>query len=120
MPYDVLWLGIDIPLEKLEKKIRLRLHARLKAGMIAEAKRLHARGLSYKRMHELGLEYRYMADYVQEKISKEEMTERLARAIRDYAKRQVRWFKRNPEIVWVTSSAQALTLARKFIGGRSR
>ncbi|HZT36169.1 MAG TPA: tRNA (adenosine(37)-N6)-dimethylallyltransferase MiaA, partial [Nitrososphaera sp.] len=53
--YEVLWLGLNPEKRILDKKIALRLKARLKAGMIAEAKRLHAQGLSYKRMNELGL-----------------------------------------------------------------
>jgi tRNA dimethylallyltransferase len=97
---DVLWLGITLTPEELKKKIHTRLEARLEAGMLEEAKRLHAGGLSYERMDELGLEYRYMARFLQGKISYEEMKEQLEREIRKYAKRQMTWFKRNKEIHW--------------------
>jgi len=98
--YDVLWLGIAQPVKKLEKKIRLRLSARMKQGMVAEAKRLHAAGLSYKRMEELGLEYRSLARFLQGVITRDQMTDELNRAIRKYAVRQIRYWKRNKDILW--------------------
>lgn len=116
---DILWLGIN-PTEKiLHKNIHTRLLARLKTGMIAEAKRLHAKGLSYKRMEQLGLEYRYMARLLQHKITKEEFVIELEREIQKYAKRQLRWFIRNKDIHWIKNSpksragtSEALKIAR--------
>ena len=113
--YDVLWLGLNPGELILKKKIRARLHVRIKAGMIAEAKKLHKAGLSYKRMDELGLEYRSMSRLLQNKITKQEFEVELERAIIHYAKRQMRWFKRNKDIAWVTSMTQALRLAKAFI-----
>ena len=113
--YDVLWLGLNPGMEKLQKNIKLRLRARLKAGMLAEAKRLHKGGLSYKRMEALGLEYRGLARFLQGKISKVGMELELNRAITHYAKRQLRWYKRNPNIHWVNGKAEALQLSKKFI-----
>jgi tRNA dimethylallyltransferase len=66
--------------------------------MVAEAKRLHRQGVSYKRMEALGLEYRYLARLLQKKITKEEFLTQLESAIYDYARRQVTYFKRNEEI----------------------
>lgn len=101
--YDVLWIGINPPFATLEKKINARLSARIKGGMIAEAKRLRNAGLSYKRMEELGLEYRSLARFLQGKISKKEMEEELQRDIRRYAKKQLMYWKRNKEIAWFDS-----------------
>ena len=115
--YDVLWLGLNPGLEMLEKRISKRLHDRLKAGMLKEAKKLHAEGLSYKRMKALGLEYRSMAEYLQGKITKEEMVTNLERAITNYAKRQLRWFKRNGNIVWIKNKSEALQLSKEFLAG---
>src|SRR3989344_4590439 len=65
------WIGIDLPDKKLKKKIHLRLLSRMRGGMLAEVKRLHTRGLSWKRMESFGLEYRWLARYLQNKITKE-------------------------------------------------
>ncbi|MES2006949.1 MAG: tRNA (adenosine(37)-N6)-dimethylallyltransferase MiaA, partial [Patescibacteria group bacterium] len=90
---DILWLGIAPDEKVLHKKIHVRLLARMKAGMVSEAKRLHAQGLSYKRMKELGLEYRSLAELLLGEATKEEVLPRLEAAIRNYAKRQLTWFR---------------------------
>jgi tRNA dimethylallyltransferase len=113
--YGVLWLGIEVPQKKLGRKINERLIARIKQGMIAETKRLHAHGLSYKRMDELGLEYRYLARHLQGKLTKDEMIEQLDRAIRNYAKRQLRYLRRNKHIVWIKTERDALANVRQFL-----
>ena len=113
--YDVLWLGLNPGIEELQKKITARLLMRIKSGMLAEAKKLHKGGLSYKRMGALGLEYRSMALYLQGKITIKEMIIELDSAITNYAKRQLKWFKRNQSIVWVANKAEALKLAREFL-----
>lgn len=92
--YAVEWVYIDKPDAVLKRRIHARLLARMKAGMVAEARTLHARGLSWKRMESLGLEYRYLARYLQKKISKNEMLVQLETEIWHYAKRQRTWWKR--------------------------
>ena len=53
--------------------------------------------------------------YLQGKISKDEMVEKLNIAIRQYAKRQMTWFKRNKNIHWITNEEEADKLLRAFI-----
>ena len=116
--YQVLWLGIQPEEKKLQKNIHVRLLSRMKSGMIKEAQNLHRAGLSYKRMEELGLEYRFLALYLQKKITSQEMLAQLESAINAYAKRQKRWFKRNPEIIWVSNKRGALEKAKGFIASK--
>ena len=68
--------------------------------MVAEAKRLHRKGLSFKRMLQLGLEYRALTHLLHDKITREQMVEGLSRDIRRYAKSQITYWKRNKEIRW--------------------
>src|SRR3990167_1192796 len=51
--YDAIQIGLILPDEELKKKIYKRLIERIKQGMIAEAKKLHKNGLSFRRMEEL-------------------------------------------------------------------
>jgi tRNA dimethylallyltransferase len=94
------FIGIKPTDAELKKRIAARLKKHLSQGMIAEARRLHANGLSWKRMNDLGLEYRYLALFLQGKIGKEELVEKLNVEIWRYAKRQMVWFKKNEEIRW--------------------
>lgn len=98
--YNALMIGIAVSREKLAERISLRLIKRMRSGMLGEIKKLHKDGLSWKRMEELGLEYRFLAQFLQKKITREEMLRDLDTAIRHYAKRQMVWFKRNKTIKW--------------------
>lgn len=100
--YDALQIGLDLPDEILKKKIYDRILIRMKKGMIAEAKKLHHEGLSYRRMRMLGLEYGFLADLIEEKITRAQFIEQLSVAIFQYVKRQRAWFKRDERIIWHT------------------
>ena len=104
-PYNPLHIGIYAEPEVLEGRIRTRLLARLENGMIEEVQKLHDSGLSWERMDDLGLEYRFVAQFLQKKISEEEMIEQLNTAIRQYAKRQMTWFKKDQRIHWFKKEA---------------
>lgn len=103
--YDVLYIGLALPMKKLEERIKTRAEHTIRRGLVAETKRLRENGLSWKRLNELGMEYRVVADFLQNKISKEEMKTQLVREILNYAKRQMRWFKRNKDIEWFTPNS---------------
>ncbi len=98
--FDWLLIGVDLSKEQLHYNIHRRLHERLTSGMIEEVERLHSEGVTFERMDELGLEYRYIAKYLQGELTKADMTEQLETKIRQYAKRQMTWLKRIPEIAW--------------------
>ncbi len=98
--YDTLWIGIESPLSELLEKIKVRLSARIRQGMVGEAKKLRAGGLSWKRMESLGLEYRALARLLQNKITRKEFESELLGEIRRYAKRQITYWKRNKDILW--------------------
>ena len=99
--YTPLTLGISISKEDLQKNIHDRLVARMNVGMVEEVKNLHEQGLSYERMEDLGLEYRYIAQYLQNTVTYEELLTLLETKIRQYAKRQMTWLKRDKSIIWI-------------------
>ena len=97
-----------INFEILEKNIKYRLLARMRLGLVAEVKKLHRQGLSWRRMEELGLEYRYLALLEQKKTSREQMIKELEKEIVRYAKRQITWFKRDKRISWFNPTDKKL------------
>jgi tRNA dimethylallyltransferase len=100
-PYEVLYLAISVPKETLAHRIAKRLDTRLKRGMLVEVKKLHASGVSFKKLESFGLEYRWLARYLQKKITRQEMRDGLLQDIIAYSKRQMTWFKKNPDIIWI-------------------
>lgn len=92
--YDVEWIYLDFPDDVLKDRIHTRLLKRMKTGMVAEVTHLHDEGISWKRLESLGLEYRYLALYLQNKITKNEMLDKIQSESWHYAKRQRTWFKK--------------------------
>jgi tRNA dimethylallyltransferase len=116
LPYPVLFLGVKKSFQALGKLIEERLHKRLRAGMVKEVKALHASGLSWNRLEELGLEYRFVALYLQQKLSYQEMTKKLQGAIEDFSRRQMTWFKKDQRIHWIISPKACEALVRQYLG----
>lgn len=107
--YDVIWIGLNPGLEMLVERITSRLSSTFKKGLVAETKKMREElGLSWKRINEIGLEYRIVGEYLRKEISKEEMQEKMVRELRNYAKRQMTWLKRNEKIQWFPSAEEAL------------
>lgn len=102
-PYEWLMVGVETTKDPLHDKIHERLLSRLESGMVAEVENLHTQGVSFERFDDLGLEYRYIGQYLQKKLTYEEMVVELETKIRQYAKRQTTWLKRDAEIEWFAS-----------------
>ncbi len=116
LPYEVIKIGIQVPLPALKLKINNRLNKRLKQGLIKEVKNLHEKtGLSWKRLESFGLEYRYVARFLKAEDHNFFPQEQLETAIWHYAKRQMTWFKRDKSINWVTESDGAVKITADFL-----
>lgn len=114
-PFDVLWLGIDVPPEQLRERIAERLTLRLNRGLLQEVRLLHERGLTWERMEELGLEYRFAARHLQGFLRENEFEEQLLDAICQYARRQRTWWRQHTDIHWITDLDEAVKLTKHFL-----
>jgi len=114
-PYELLLLGIKKDQNELNKLIEKRLLQRLNSGMVAEVKKLHKNGVSWKRLEELGLEYKFVAQYLQGKLEHNQMVGLLQKEIEHFAKRQMTWFKLDKRIIWIKDYAEALGLCRAWL-----
>ncbi|MBM6870455.1 tRNA (adenosine(37)-N6)-dimethylallyltransferase MiaA [Pseudoflavonifractor phocaeensis] len=120
--YQVLQLGMTYPREVLNQRIEERLWRRIDDGMIEEVANLRANGATDAFLEGLGLEYRHILWYLQGKYeSVDQLCEELGRAIRQFAKRQVSWFKRDKDVLWLDTGgdflAQATQAVERFLQG---
>ena len=114
--YSCLKLGVTWDRETLKTRIDERLERRLREGMIEEVQGLIDSGVPLDFLMKLGLEYRYIAQYLTGEIPrKEDMIEQLGNAIKKFAKRQITWFKRDKDILWLDMRANPLTQASEAI-----
>lgn len=98
-------LGVAFPRDLVMQRIENRLQERLQNGMIDEIDLLLKQGVEPERLIRYGLEYKYITLYLQNDISYSEMFEKLNIAIRQFAKRQMTWYRRmernGVDIHWV-------------------
>lgn len=97
---DVLLVGLTAPREKLYKRIDRRVGERLAAGAEEEIKRLIKMGVLWDSQAMTGIGYRQWREYFTGKAEKDEVTGKWKVAERQYARRQLIWFKRDKRIHW--------------------
>jgi tRNA dimethylallyltransferase len=89
-----LFIGIRYHRDNERKNITNRLKQRLENGMIEEVESLFDKGLSYEDVVYYGLEYKFIAMYLRNILSRDEMFNKLNTAIHQFAKRQRTWFRK--------------------------
>lgn len=104
-PYRVLYLILDRPRGELYERIDRRVDEMIKAGLEAEVRGLLDRGVPVQATAMQGLGYKEMIEYVEGRIDLPEAAERIKLGSRHYAKRQITWFKREKEALWIPADS---------------
>jgi len=103
---DFKLIGIKTGKDKLKKLITRRVKGMVKRGLINETARLLKNGITERRIREFGFEYQDALKYLNGEIeSKEGLANSIIRRTLDYTKRQMTWFKRDKDIIWITDPA---------------
>ena len=114
--YTSLRLGVSWDRAVLQERIEERLERRMNEGMLLEVQGLLDAGVSPEFLLGLGLEYRFITRYLLGDIkSQEEMLNLLNIAIRQFAKRQMTWFRRDKSIHWLNMTEMPFEEATKAI-----
>lgn len=108
-PYDVLAIGLIVDMETHGEVLKARILERLNAGMKEEVERLLNEGVTHERLEKFGLEYRYLSRYLRGLLPFDAMVEELTVKSRQFAKRQMTWLKRDPEIKWFNRHDQKIS-----------
>jgi tRNA dimethylallyltransferase len=119
--YRILRLGLNPPRPRLYERINQRAAAMFDRGLIEETERLVARyGYDCRPLTSLG--YAEAAAVLRGELSREEAVARTQQGHRNYAKRQLTWFRREPEMHWLEGcggdediTEQALRLVSKHL-----
>lgn len=98
-PYDFYLFGITEDREKLYERINSRVDTMLEKGLVDEVKMLYAKYSEFPTSMQ-GLGYKEVVAYLNNEYSYEDMIEKLKMDTRRYAKRQMTWFRRYPNMIW--------------------
>ncbi|MCD8843160.1 tRNA (adenosine(37)-N6)-dimethylallyltransferase MiaA [Staphylococcus gallinarum] len=106
--YDTLLLGIEMSRQTLYNRINNRVDIMLERGLIDEVKYLVEQGYeSCQSMQAIG--YKEIVPVIHNEMTIELATEKLKQHSRNYAKRQMTWFKNKLDVIWLDK--EALTLS---------
>ena len=107
--------ALHLDRELVKKRIYERLIVRLEEGMIEEVERLMQKGISTEDLKWYGLEYRWITTYLLGEVNKEEMIDRLNIGIRQFAKRQMTWFRRMEKQGYVLNWLEASKSSKELV-----
>lgn len=110
-PYNAAVIILTMEREKLYDRINQRVDLMMEQGLLQEVKGLLERGYSPSLVSMQGLGYKEFIPYFQEKCSLEETIEQLKKGTRHFAKRQLTWFRRQINGLWVDLSKADIDMA---------
>lgn len=99
--YRSAYFVLNAPRAVLYERIEQRVDWMLENGLIDEVRRLKAEGCTRDMVSMQGLGYKEILSYLEGKLSLEEAVYVLKRDTRHFAKRQLTWFKRERDVIWV-------------------
>ena len=119
-PYLTLKVGLEMNRERLYHRIEKRVGQMLEKGFLQEVERLMEMGYGpgLKPMQSLG--YKQLVQFLLKEIGWDEAIRQVIRDTRHYAKRQLTWFKADPEVHWWDESTDRQKIfleIKSFFGG---
>ena len=120
--YQAIWVGLeDENRADLYDRIDSRVDKMLEAGLIREIRELLSSGISQKCTAMQAIGYKEFLSALNGECTIEEAAQQVKQASRHYAKRQLTWFRRNPNMHWLRrtpgdDTGKILQLARQHLG----
>jgi tRNA dimethylallyltransferase len=103
-PFNIIKIALQLPREVLYERINQRVDIMMQQGLLEEVKSLlPLRHL--KNLHTVG--YTELFDYLDDKYELDEAVNKIKQNTRNYAKRQMTWFRRDTEFTWLDADATA-------------
>ena len=105
-------VGLTVPAEVLDERIDLRVDAMLERGLVDEVRGLLERPQPLSRTAGQALGYRELRDYALGNVTFSDAVADIKRRTRQFARRQVRWFRRDSRVAWLDGRAGSEELAQ--------
>jgi tRNA dimethylallyltransferase len=109
-------VGLEVPLDVLDARIEARVDAMLEAGFLDEVRALG----SPSRTARQALGYRELLEHLEAGVPLADATDRIKLRTRQFARRQLRWFRRDPRVRWVDATLSPSQVARSVADGMTR
>jgi tRNA dimethylallyltransferase len=113
LPKNVLYLALSRNREELYQKINQRVDQMMEMGFLDEVKRLRQDYDNNTAMQAAG--YKQLGDFLDGRSTLAEAVDKTKTIHRNFAKRQITWLKRNSDIIWVSTAAEADKAVKDFL-----
>ena len=100
-PFQLVCFVLTLSRGELYRRIDERVDAMMADGLVEEVTRLREKGCRRGMSSMQGLGYKEILDYLEGEIPLEEAVRRIKRDTRHFAKRQLTWFRREPDVIWI-------------------
>jgi tRNA dimethylallyltransferase len=107
-PPPGVWIGLSPPRPLLAQRINARVDDMFQAGLVEETRRLLQQGLLENKTALQALGYRQVVDFLQGNCSLDTAREQTKIKTRQFAKRQLTWFRRQLSLFWLEPGSQTL------------
>lgn len=95
--FNIIKVGLSLPREVLNERINLRVDTMMQQGLLDEVKELYL----HKKLHTLNtVGYTELFDFIEDKLTLQQAVDLIKQNTRNYAKRQMTWFKKDNGIQW--------------------
>jgi tRNA dimethylallyltransferase len=101
IPYNLAYIGLTMDRQKLYDRINQRVDIMFDKGLVDEVIKLRALGYNKNMVSMQGIGYKEVYDYLDGLVTLTELKNIIKQGSRNYAKRQLTWFRRDERIHWV-------------------
>lgn len=104
-PFNIIKIGLELPVEELRQRINVRVDKMIQSGLVDEVKHV----LPYKHMNALQtVGYAELVEFLEDKTDLQKAIDEIKIHTRQYAKRQMTWFKKDKEFKWFSPADTGL------------
>ena len=100
--FDYKVFALNMDREKLYDRINKRVDIMIENGLIEEVENIYKKYNKFPTAMQ-GLGYKEVVQYLEKRLTKEEMIEKIKQETRKFAKRQLTWFRKNKETIWLNA-----------------
>lgn len=113
--FDILQVGISVDRDALYERIHARVDGMLEQGLLKEIEQLLQQKYSWDLSSMSGIGYKQFRSYFEQTCSLDDAVSALKRDTRQFAKRQLTWFRRDKRITWCTTYEEVEQLVTQFL-----
>jgi tRNA dimethylallyltransferase len=117
--WEALRIGLTAPLEVIDRRLDERSHKQVERGLVAETQSALDAGVPETAPVLTGIGYAEALAHIRGELTLDELPQVMARYNRRYARRQLRWWRRDPRVTWFEIEPDPLPVILKHVRSRS-